>query len=48
MIAGTLGIEPRLERVPVRLPYPGPLKTGSIYESQSLVHNKFFGTQKAS
>ena len=41
IIAGEVTNEPRMVSVPVRLPFPEPLKTGSIYESQSIVHNKF-------
>lgn len=43
MIAGEPTNEPRIVPAPVRLPYPEPLKSGSIYESQSLVKNKYFG-----
>ena len=43
MIAGEPTLEPRIVPTPIRLPYPGPLKSGSIYESQSLVRNKYFG-----
>lgn len=42
IIAGEPTVEPRIVPTPIRLPYPGPLKSGSIYESQSLVRNKFF------
>lgn len=41
MIAGEVTNEPRIVSVPVRLPFPEPLKSGSIYESQSMVHNKY-------
>lgn len=43
MIAGQVTNEPRLVTTPIRLPYPEPEKKGSIYESQSLAKNKFFG-----
>ncbi len=43
IIAGEATLEPRVVPAPIRLPYPGPLKSGSIYESQSLVRNKYFG-----
>jgi len=46
MIAGKVSVEPRLVPTPIRLPYPGPLKSGSIYESQSLVKNKYFGNKQ--
>ncbi|MBT5159912.1 MAG: phytanoyl-CoA dioxygenase family protein [Alphaproteobacteria bacterium] len=42
MLAGSAGNQPRIVETPVRLPYPGPLKTGSIYESQTLARNKYF------
>ena len=42
-IAGTPTIEPRVVPTPIRLPYPGPLKGGSIYESQTMMHAKTFG-----
>ncbi|MBT6094310.1 MAG: phytanoyl-CoA dioxygenase family protein [Rhodospirillaceae bacterium] len=47
MIAGQATNQPRLVPTPIRLPYPGPLKTGSIYESQSVLHNKFFATESS-
>jgi ectoine hydroxylase-related dioxygenase (phytanoyl-CoA dioxygenase family) len=43
MLAGEASIEPRVVPTPIRLPYPGPLRAGSIYESQSLVRNRYFG-----
>lgn len=33
---------PRVEPVPVRLPYPGALRTGSIYESQTVLKKSTF------
>jgi len=48
MIAGEVTNEPRIVPVPVRLPFPEPLKSGSIYESQSIVQNKFsFGEDRS-
>jgi len=44
MICGKPNLEPRLEKVPVRMPYPPALKQGSIYENQTIVRNRFFGT----
>lgn len=44
MICGVPTLEPRLEKVPVRMPYPPALRQGSIYENQTLVRNRFFGT----
>jgi len=44
MIAGKVTNIPRVVPTPIRLPFPEPLKKGSIYESQTLVKNKFFGT----
>jgi phytanoyl-CoA hydroxylase len=43
MICGKPTIEPRLEKVPVRMPYPPALKQGSIYENQTIIRNRFFG-----
>ena len=47
MIAGTVTNVPRVVPAPIRLPFPEPLKKGSIYESQSLVKNKYFGAKSA-
>jgi ectoine hydroxylase-related dioxygenase (phytanoyl-CoA dioxygenase family) len=44
MICGEPTLEPRLEKVPVRMPYPPALKQGSIYENQTIIRNRFFGT----
>ena len=44
MICGNATLEPRLEKVPVRMPYPPALKQGSIYENQTIVRNRFFAT----
>lgn len=46
-IAGEPVLEPRVVPAPIRLPYPPPLKGGSIYESQSLAKKKFFGAKTA-
>lgn len=46
MLAGSASIEPRMAAVPVRLPYPGPERTGSIYESQSILKNTYFDAKK--
>ena len=43
MLLGKPSLTPRMEAIPVRLPFPPPLRAGSIYESQTLVRNKFFG-----
>ncbi|MEK9723960.1 MAG: phytanoyl-CoA dioxygenase family protein [Rhodospirillaceae bacterium] len=43
IIAGRATNQPRLAAAPVRLPYPGPIREGSIYESQTLLKNKVFG-----
>ena len=34
---------PRVESLPVRMPYPPALRTGSIYESQSVLKESNFG-----
>lgn len=43
MICGKPTLEPRLEKVPVRMPYPAALKQGSIYENQTIIRNRYFG-----
>ena len=47
MIAGKATNIPRVVPTPIRLPYPEPLKKGSIYETQTLARNKFFGSKSA-
>ena len=42
MIAGEPTIEPRMAPAPVRLPFPGAERVGSIYENQSVVRNRYF------
>jgi phytanoyl-CoA hydroxylase len=42
MICGSPTIEPRLEKVPIRMPYPPALKQGSIYENQTIIRNRYF------
>lgn len=42
MISGEPTNQPRTEPTPIRLPFPEPEKVGSIYESQTLLKNKFF------
>lgn len=42
MIAGEPTVVPRFKHTPVRLPFPGPVKGGSIYENQSVVKNRYF------
>ncbi|MFO1319142.1 MAG: phytanoyl-CoA dioxygenase family protein [Burkholderiales bacterium] len=42
MIAGEPTIEPRLETVPVRMPYPPARHQGSIYENQSASRSRYF------
>ena len=44
MICGNPTLEPRVEKVPIRMPYPAALKPGSIYENQTMIRNRFFGT----
>ena len=46
-IAGEPTNEPRMVPAPVRLPYPEPVKGGSIYESQSIVRTKYFTNKPA-
>jgi ectoine hydroxylase-related dioxygenase (phytanoyl-CoA dioxygenase family) len=42
MLAGAPVLQPRMADVPVRLPYPPPLREGSIYETQSVATNAYF------
>jgi hypothetical protein len=44
MIAGANTIEPRMTAVPIRMPHPPPLRSGSIYENQAVRTQKFFAT----
>ena len=44
MLCGKQPNEARLEAVPVRLPYPEPPTTGSIYEVQKAMGKRSFGT----
>ncbi len=43
ILCGRQTIEPRLRDVPVRLPYPQPPTTGSIYEVQKAMGKRSFG-----
>lgn len=45
MISGEPTNEPRTVSTPIRLPFPEPEKAGSIYESQTLLKNKYFDTE---
>jgi ectoine hydroxylase-related dioxygenase (phytanoyl-CoA dioxygenase family) len=47
MICGATTIEPRLEKVPVRMPYPPALNQGSIYENQSAAGARYFAVKAA-
>lgn len=42
LVAGQETLAPRMEAVPVRLPYPSALRQGSIYESQLELKTRFF------
>jgi phytanoyl-CoA hydroxylase len=42
MICGEPTIEPRSEKVPMRMPLPPALAEGSIYENQTALRNRFF------
>jgi phytanoyl-CoA hydroxylase len=44
MVLGQATIEPRLERVPVRMPLPPAPFQGSIYENQRAATKRFFAT----
>lgn len=47
MICGEPTLEPRLEKVPVRMPLPPALAQGSIYENQTALRNRFFEVKVA-
>ena len=47
MLCGEPTLEPRLEKVPVRMPLPPALAQGSIYENQTLLRNRFFDVKAA-
>lgn len=42
LLAGGSVIEPRLTAAPVRMPLPPPLRSGSIYETQSVATKSYF------
>ena len=42
LLAGGSVVEPRLTSVPVRMPLPPPLRSGSIYETQSIATKAYF------
>ena len=42
LVSGTPSNQPRMERVPVRLPLPPSPHQGSIYENQTSARNKYF------
>lgn len=47
MICGEPTLEPRVEKVPVRMPLPPALAQGSIYENQTALRNRFFEVKAA-
>lgn len=47
MICGEPTLEPRFEKVPVRMPLPPALAQGSIYENQTALRNRFFDVKVA-
>jgi len=47
MICGESTIEPRTERVPIRMPLPPALAGGSIYENQTALRNRYFEEKAA-
>jgi phytanoyl-CoA hydroxylase len=47
MICGESTIEPRTERVPIRMPLPPALAGGSIYENQTALRNRYFAEKAA-
>lgn len=48
MICGEPTVEPRSERVPMRMPLPPALAEGSIYANQTVLRNRYFETKRAS
>jgi ectoine hydroxylase-related dioxygenase (phytanoyl-CoA dioxygenase family) len=42
MLCGQSTLEPRVERVPMRMPYPPALNPGSIYENQTATQRRYF------
>jgi ectoine hydroxylase-related dioxygenase (phytanoyl-CoA dioxygenase family) len=47
MICGEPTVEPRTEKVPIRMPLPPALAQGSIYENQTALRNRFFEVKSA-
>jgi phytanoyl-CoA hydroxylase len=47
MIFGEPTLEPRQEKLPIRMPYPPALAQGSIYENQTVLKNRYFGIKTA-
>jgi hypothetical protein len=48
MITGVPTIEPRLEKVTVRMPLPKPIESGSLYQSQQNLEARYFGVLEES
>jgi hypothetical protein len=42
MLCGEPTIQPRAEKVPMRMPFPPALNQGSIYENQTSVNRRYF------
>jgi hypothetical protein len=47
MLCGKPTLEPRLEKVPVRMPYPPAKNQGSIYENQTASRARYFDVKAA-
>ena len=47
LLAGPSVTTPRLEAVPVRMPFPPPIRQGSIYETQSAAKKSYFARAAA-
>jgi ectoine hydroxylase-related dioxygenase (phytanoyl-CoA dioxygenase family) len=47
MLCGEPTLEPRLEKVPVRMPYPPAKNQGSIYENQTAARARYFDVKAA-
>lgn len=42
MLCGEPTLQPRMTAVPLRMPFPKPPRSGSLYESQKFMGNRFF------
>jgi phytanoyl-CoA hydroxylase len=47
MLCGKSTLEPRVEKVPIRMPFPPALNPGSIYENQTSTQRRYFDRVEA-